>query len=252
MTTFYQPLYGVEPYNARGVPPEAPFGGGADITQENLLVTLFEITGEPDDPQTYTYNRVKPAYAHADGAEALSVFGPGASKQLHSRNAFRSVIAVVDGDAQINKVFLALLNPPAELKQMALDPNHLASAGGPAGIQFNSSQPVFTAPFSWDLRFLATDFFGAWLSLPDTTISGVILGTSLPIPIPPFKTSGADGSDPVPYGPFNSISDIIDVTNEIKNGAPWFIPLVFAYTPPTIEGQFVLQATWPHSGASRG
>jgi hypothetical protein len=250
MSIAYQPLYGIEPYNARGVPLAADYGGGADFTQENLLVTLFEVTGDPEDPSTFTYKRIKPGAATASGPIAELVFGSGYGKQLRSRNACRFLIQH-DDEQPVERLFLALLNPPRELAQLALDPNHLASALNPTDVSFNSTSPVFFSTLDWDLRFLQTDSFSVWESVPPGIINGAFIGNPIPIGLP-FKTTGADGTDPVPYGPYTSVNDFVNVTNEIKNGAPWFIPLIFGYAPPSASGLFAVHLAWPHSGASRG
>jgi hypothetical protein len=214
-------------------PADATSGGGADVTQENLLVTLWT---NPSGDATVPGTLIRPTSSLAASQAELALFGPGVYKQAF-RSRLSARFAFTEDDPEEGPPWmLALLNPPPELKAAFL-------GNGPAsdsGLGLNTGLSVFNLA-AWDAASVDEEYVAQTTLF---TFSGFsFIGDSLPF----FKTNGADGVWPEIY-PVGTLAEIEETLNALRNGAPFFIGV--AIQPDQDNGLVTIR--WPFSGAARG
>lgn len=226
------PIYGVEPYNPLGVAPATDYGGGANVTQENLLITLWTNPGAED--LDIPGELIKPA-AYSAAGQADPTFQPAFSQQAF-RSRLSTRFAYVGGDQEGDTEMLAILNPPQELREAFLlnKPANLPALGLTKGL-------TLWCHWVWEafLRDLDGEFEGG-----EIAFSG-FSPTSQPIAF--AKTNGADGVWPEFY-PLASLDDFAATIEAFRGGAPFYIAAVIEAE----DDASIIDIRWPFSGAARG
>jgi hypothetical protein len=188
----YVPIYGVEPYDAMNVPVAQEFGGGADITNDNLLITLWGVdlvdlaiplTGELLKPYPNTQAGANDAAAAAAGG--LNNYLEGFSQFYNSRYSSRFIFS--RNEEFQHDQLLGVMQPPQDLK------NQLALAVKTNNNSVSFQASVLSLP-AW--HYYVTNLFNGAISGFAFFGGGSpsIFGT-----IPFLKTSGANGVFPVAF-----------------------------------------------------
>jgi hypothetical protein len=251
----YSPLYGVEPFeNVAGAPltnislggQVETFGGGAKITNNNLLVTLWgnlENAAPPANPFPIAGDLLQPADSVTGQVSAYAQdFQKGLSQVFDSRTTAKFRFQQTDGEgAFVETPLMAVLNPPAEIK------NYYQRV-----MKVVNNEPTFLRSaldmLVWEAQFFSSDF-----SLSLTNAQGLITaGNSLGFPL--LKTSGADGVFPEFYPVLSQLLILQDVAGikaylEAIADGDFFIPVLIQPTtpPPASEDPWGVKITWPHS-----
>lgn len=239
----YQPVYGVEPYeDVAGVGLAAPFGGGAKITGQNLLVSLWTI----DDEDMTSGRLLKPKknteeaaiQAEARAADGALDFLNSLDQVFDSRTATRFLFQF-DAVPGFGPPFLAILNPPGELKDFysrwlkaKVDNNY------PTGIEQVIEKSAF-APLAWNAHCATVVQSGS------TIVEGAF-GAQTEFLETFALTSGANGVFPnIPEVSFLSPSGFVAWLDQVIAG-DWYWPVLISQGPS--EGQTsMFTLSWPHS-----
>lgn len=216
----YQPVLGVEPYKANGVPLANAFGGGADVTNDNLLISLWAVTALTDGTPT-AGQLVKPFRNTSWGAAQLAAAdtavatdsAKGYGSVFSSRYASRFFLIQGDEGSVLPDFLFAVLQPPQDFKNLiqnsfksvVLDPDKTL------GVNVTIQGPILLN-FCWKFEAENAD----QTPRPETcTFSGGAVQY--------YKTDGSDGVFPQPF-----------LTNTPENR--------LEYYKKTIEGDFYVGA----------
>lgn len=247
----YEPLYGVEPYKNLGDDPLTDFGGGATFTNENLLISLWNVTGvdgATDVPNagellkpTYVTLEADPAASEAAG---LFNFYKAYRQTFSSRTSAR--IDVVLGEDVSPLTPLAVLNPPGELKTRYITAiKAVLDASTTSGLSLTFSQGCFDA-LVWGVLF--------WGAAGLTTTGGAVFGNPMISSLPFLKTNGANGVFPEFYQSYTTAAAtgqqaqfVADMAEIVKGN--FYIPCLLAPVDPQI---WTVNINWPHSSARGG
>jgi hypothetical protein len=238
MPANYFQLYGVEPFDPLGTPLATDYGGGAKVTNDNFLITLWNIT-EMAEGLPVAGGRIKPVWETVSGAVDAITFGPGQKKNTFASRLstrFRlqglepvtgsSILAVLQTPRQD---FTPLANPLA-----ALDP------ASPGGFTLNLNiNPMISDCLDVELH----QPYG--IALP--AVSGAPI-SDVPVDLVDsigMKTNGADGVFPTFYA-FSSAAAAVAVVNEVKLGAAFYLGVVIG--PAVGYAALDVIIRWPHSG----
>jgi hypothetical protein len=247
----YIPIYGVEEYDALDTPSSAQLGGGAKVTNDNLLVSLWsqleedQDTGIPVDGQL-----VKPAYAFGGdwfsqslgpqpaGQNILNLPNVGWKSDLKSRYAARFFLDM-KGKSQVSPPFMAFLKPPAELRQMLVGALSLDDNGNTV-----YQRPILDN-FTWKQDSRGAGLEGELEGVEDVDTAF----SSFFSEIPYYIGDGSDGVFPTPMTNLEGVLDsgnagVQTLLNNLRNGTfsvgCWMFPEnPFSSMYHTIE--------WPHS-----
>jgi hypothetical protein len=249
----YQTIYGVEPYAANGVPASADFGGGAKVTNNNLLITLWDLPGfSPGADPPVTGTLVKPFVNTATGQAVIAGAASGGigleegfSTFFDSRYSARILLSSQVSESNeppiLSEYLMAVLQPPQDLKNYVL------------WLVNNLDTSAFTLDFTgsffqtacWD--FKATDTF--YLAYQESALfGGADFGSGLKL----LLTNGANGVFPV----FENIVDTATAFAALRalvRGGTFYVPVIFSRSQ-TLEddnGQEVFTFSWPGSNARR-
>lgn len=228
---FYNPLFGVEPYkDVAGVGIEAAFGGGADITGQNLLVSLWAV----DDPAAVSGRLFKPerftsefVNVIAPAQEAEGVFGVEhgympALEPSRTSASFMFNRLTEEGTPSFTFPILAILNPPGEIKNYYIRAfKAVLDATYPSGLRIDVYRSFFLR-LVWQVTF---ETFGLLVETSEgeynfgNGIDGV-MASSFPFAL----SSGADGIFPhIPEAP--TPSQMIAYADQVIAGE-FFIPVL--------------------------
>lgn len=226
----YFPVFGVEPYEANSVPVSDNFGGGADVTNNNLMITLWSLPGYGGSGNPTTGQLLKPFVNTADGAAAITSAAAGGvgiahgyDQTLKSRYSSRFFLIDVNLGSQeqpnwmLPTFMLALLQMPQDMRNDLLSFVKRPVSASPVNIDFLRS---FFYSQTWDFSaaspvfqvFQEAAFFGGFYNTGG--------GTSALC-----KTSGADGTFPVFYE--QSTDGSIEMVQDLINGEDVFVPCIF-------------------------
>ena len=119
----YIPVYGVEPFqNNTNAPVGAfgGFGGGAEITDQNLLITLWSLANKQHIPPA-TGQLLQPDYVNVtDGSNngvLLTHLSQGFSQLVPSRTSCK-ILIINHAIDPLPLPLLGIMNPPGELKNL--------------------------------------------------------------------------------------------------------------------------------------
>jgi hypothetical protein len=232
MVTKYIPVYGVEPYNAQGVPLADDYGGGADITQQNLLTTLWLL----ETPQVVADGGVRIKPSVLSNNPGVAVIGPGLLRQqFNSRYAARFLLASIDNYIEVPN-YLAILQMPPEVLEGFLI-NNAAEATLPQPT-LNLKNP-FVSQYCWDAK--VEDVINRHLAVEaDITFSDVA-NASLPLLA---KSDGSDGNYPAFWDMTQAAT-----YNALRAGAPAYACCLMQFDSPATPANALVTIRWPHSSA---
>lgn len=242
----YQPVYGVEPYDALGVPQSAQTGGGAKITNQNLVRTVWSIEGEfnnaPDAGRL-----LKPVtefgdfFAQASDDSAIGLSDIGLKQVFDSRYAARFLFAA-KGKQEVSWPAMAMLHAPQSYRQALVGAVRAQIDDNAVGGNTIFSKSVMQN-LCWRGYYQIAEREG---EQQDST--GVMTFGGPFADVPLYKTDGSDGNYPefLP-GPLQaaSINELIETYNWINAGKPVFVPAVLA--PDAVDDSVLVTIEWPHS-----
>ena len=264
----YIPIFGVEPFkNVAGAPlttvnsfnlKTTTFGGGANNTRNNLLVTLW---GNLQFSETFSGtvlagDLLQPVDASVEGSIAEILPGlanNGFSSFADSRTSFKlSFVQNSDEDPFVSSPLMGVLNPPGELKNaykyLAKAMQVAISAGNPVGVLTTFKKSVLDL-FMWRGAFCTTGSSIAQI----TALSGTLAAGNIFF-LPLLKTSGADGVLPVFYPSLlleliaTGDVDAVNVYLTALAAGDFFVPVFFSPTATPASGAaWFAEITWPHS-----
>lgn len=247
-TYIYNPIYGVEPYAALGVPESAQLGGGAQVTQENLLVTMWGNINIPAGFIPTSGDLMKPQTAFGDYLNSVvpelkDLNTEGYKQDFVSRYSARFLIDV-KGEQDVAFPLMGVLNPPAALKQRLAGSLEVAPSAAPAGWTVTVKKPI-TDGSSWGLSAQTIDLDGSFGI--DADISGAFGAVFSELPL--CATDGSDGVFPTFYqnllsgsfggGTLAQMQEFVDAVNS----GNFFIPVIF----DSSDTDFSVTIEWPHS-----
>jgi hypothetical protein len=233
MVTKYISVYGVEPYNPRGVPLAADTGGGADVTQQNLLITLWKLT----TPQVVSGGgtRVKPFMFPPVATPIINQYGPGISRQqFNSRLSAKFMLASIDSYNDAPN-YLAVLQTPSEVLEGFL-------INEQAGATAFALKNPFASQFCWDSE-IVNAVNRQIVEDADVTF-GTVANGSLPLLA---KTDGSDGN----YPQFWDMASAATY-NALRAGAAAYACCLMQFDNPDTPQDALVKLSWPYSGGSRG
>ena len=217
----YLPLYGVEPFNPLGV-PSALFGGGADVTTQNLLITLWTVTTAVNNVPT-AGQLMRPYTFTPDGIAALAL----AEQQAFTNAAaaykpafpsrYSARISISAQEQELTPTLFAILQPPQDVKNyvsnairsVSLDPSKVL------GVNIKVANSLLT--------FLGLNFYATDQQHVPANESCLFSGAFSPMPV--YKTNGADGVFPVAYAG-TTPADFLALFNAFITG-DYYIGAVF-------------------------
>ena len=118
----YTPLFGVDPYDALGVPESAQTGGGAKVSNDNLMISLWQIDSFTEGGVPIAGDLMKPSTEFGDftappSSQFINLPNPGTLQQLPGSRLSSSFSFFPDKSKKVGAFpLLAILNPPSELK----------------------------------------------------------------------------------------------------------------------------------------
>lgn len=249
----YAPIYGVEPYKNLGDDPLTDFGGGATITAENLMISLWNITHTdstthlPDagDLIKPTYVTLEADHAAEDAAGLFNYF-KAYKPFVPSRTSARFNIVLAEDEGGL--VPLVVLNPPSEFKTRYISAIKAVLDGSTStGLSLTFSQSCLDA-LVWNV-----DFVGS----AGGTIEGqAVFGSPAISALPFLKTSGVDGVFPEFYTSYadavtnNKQAQFVADMAEIVKGN-FYIPCLISPDDADIQ-VWTARINWPHSAARGG
>ncbi len=257
-----QGVYGCEPWkpvagksfsDAAGLVPvsqtNAEFGGGAEITAQNLLINAWSITEEDGEGIPNQGAQLIPFYGvdlvFPSGLDP-TFLSEGVTPVFDSRTSANFVIGSL-GD-EFAPPLLGVMNPPGGMKALLQKAfkNITPDPGSALGV---------SGPFGGSLLSL-----GAWAynvsgggggqdQIVDYSIELGSAGGTLTGILPLLKTSGADGDYPEFFTPFPvaSAGEIQEFLDAMNTGN-FFVPFLLDWdteSSPTAQ----LTIAWPHSAA---
>lgn len=283
----YAPQYGVEKY----LPPGKGIagGGGAEETNDNLLITLWQFGLFDPGPNPGLFGDIiVPFYANGDPnnppANVRAAYQTGMKSRVAARFWF-----VPDVEDPFNvAATIAVLNPPQEFKQQLAGaikrtgdvPPVIGGFGPGATTDFFEITKPFEGVLSWNVDFTATPLGAPSVSpafvnflLGSTLAPGIdaslgyvtssVFGFPARFPEPPFplavpflKTNGADGNTPEFYD--YDTNDKFDTMVEDINRGDYYVPMIL-FGDPWGDGFFETDApvagyltiSWPGSPSRR-
>ncbi len=260
-----EPIYGNEPWkpvagksfaDSAGLVPASPsdaqFGGGAEITAQNLLVNLWSITESDEDtglPIQGAQLIPAPNFGVPEVFPGITNFGSvGLSQLLDSRSAARFLLSPLTEEGP-EPPLLGVMNPPGGMKTLLqnalkgfiLDPSGIFGISG----GFNSGALDGNV---WGFQASQPSGFDGGDPVPFEVVFGSLAGSFFS-DIPFLKTSGADGSYPEFFTPlfFANPSEVQELLDAIATGN-FYVPFIFDWdteTAPFLQ----LTVSWPHSAA---
>lgn len=248
----YIPTYGVEPFSdVAGVGAAAPYGGGAVVTNQNFLVSLWDVTAQ--DGVVPTAGRLYRPLPNTVAAAAASASIPGLGEVglkpcFNSRTSARFSFSFLASDTQEGYPILAILNPPQDYKsQLANAARAVLDASNPFGVLTTILKPI--------TQLSAFEVYATTGSTLRTVegVAGLPGSPYLPFGFGLCKTSGANGVFPAFYpaliGAAANPSAFLSAIQQIDAGN-FFLPMRISFAPDVEPGQArIITINWPHSSA---
>lgn len=253
--TYYQ-LCGCETYRPLGVPPSAAFGGGAIYTNDNLLLSLWNVTDFDDTGNIpIAGDLIKPFQFTQGGVDAFAQFKTEGCDlgQLYSNaydDRYRCAFELADTqfveDQTLGPNILAILKPPqgAVEKMLRIIKNVKIDPASFFGMEFVIRQSGAWAAI-WN--FLATNTHYSPIVAPEfmSCQFGGLVFTNLPLAI----TNGMDGNFPLFYqtSDINNGPVVGDELRKLVAGAPFYVPCLITRGTDLIGGTTRFYISWPHT-----
>jgi hypothetical protein len=240
MSYFYQHTYGVEPYAQLGSDSSQWFGGGAKVTNDNLLRTLWTVDSF-DFFNPASGRLLKPFGATQTGIDAnASATAQGAVNYLenswrlfaNSRLSCRFYLSNIDDEGgDLSASLLAVLTPPPDMKQrLAQAVSAKLDPSKPLGFSLEFKRGVLQDPLAWFARFEDVLPGGNAPRRLNTSLSAVFGAFFTPISL--CKTDGSDGNFPEFYN-LNTAEGVVAQAQAMLRGE-FFVPCLFT-APPTAD-----------------
>lgn len=242
----YMPMYGTEPYLDNGGL------GGATITQDNLVITAWQVTDKFSPPPNYLdFGYIlKPASVNTALPAGDRVAGTQSFNSRHSAYAY--INPNTGGNVSPISVVGFVLNPPPELKQL-LQGAVAYNGGDPLDIESYTISKSLQAVYAWRNLFNEstthnlqnTNNDDVFLSMFSSYLFYSEPATESITRIPFLKTSGADGVAPVFFDA--SISSGVNQMIEAVNDGDFFIAYSI-FLEAAAPGKYC-GVVYPHSTA---
>jgi hypothetical protein len=262
----YQPVYGVDPWEQNGPlysdlagttkSANGTFGGGAEVTAQNLLISLWWIEGTKDldgltVPDEGSLLIPKVEFGNVDlpapPGDKVNVVA-GREQEFLSRDAARFLLNLWDlPTAPTTWTLLAVLNPPPGYRE------RLAGATDyTGGIKGETKKPLLDS-LLWNVTAqqgagmvtgigLAVDQPSFAVGQADIYVAG---GTNQRMNLPLLKTNGADGVYPEFFG--GTTASIL-AEQAARNNGDFYVPVVIESIPDSGD-DVVFTISYPHSAA---
>ena len=275
---FYHTSYGIDPYvaipgkeydDAAGTVPavDGAFGGGAQVTQENLLISMWTVTetapssiNPPSSPIPLGGALLKPTYAGVfkDSGDVAKPF-------FNSRYAARFSLGNIVAGGKDPQAFtyigewgvtalpsgvMAILNPPPELKQrLASAVRDLVSAPDPSASEFPTLGPFLTA-LNFDVEFKrGLGSVPVAQNLRYNAGGSYRLGHPIVPALPLARTNGADGNYPVIFDLYDTAASE-EMYQRVAEQGEYYIPFWFYGDDVPSDTTFIdVTIRWVHSTA---
>lgn len=267
----YVPDYGVEPYQAQGTPENSQTGGGAEVTNDNLLISLWAFDPSLDAVPT-TGLLLKPITAFGDFTAGTGAFGTndsvvglatqGMARQFNSRVASRFYVNnLAKGVIAGGNALLAVLNPPSELQAMlARAIESVVASGSPTGWTVTLIRSVIDT-LTWNIEFRQNIGSGDVTAILDplgalvTPVGGTSTRGSVVGEFPLLRTNGADGVFPQFYQSINTtggglgiptVQQLLVLKTALDTGN-FFVPIILQTLIGATDLDVGYTIEWPHS-----
>ena len=246
----YFPIYGVEPFQNNAKVPLtgsfSSFGGGAELTSQNLLVTLWALPGPTPFPPV-AGQLLQPMYVNETESGVINgvnlrQYNKSFLPMTYSRTACKFLFQTGSQDPLVTPL-LGILNPPGELKN--LYQNYCkAYLNNMSTLTVETLRSQFDYQ-AWEARTVNTSIFNT-----DTPCQSAFGGLGF-APLPLVKTSGADGVFPEFYtnlaytlatpDPARFIADVKSIAD-----GNFYVPVIFGPEDPSAFA-WSAEINWPHS-----
>lgn len=253
----YTPVYGVERFkNVTNAPvtnitPVSPgaetFGGGAELTNNNLLVSLWSNLQVDENLLPVAGDLLQPIYAQDGAAVSFLPTHRLYAPMFDSRTAFKISFHQEEQDAEPMGQLLGFMNPPAELKNFYQNAARAVLDGAsPIGFDFESlKNGVGVDSAIWEGSASEWNPVGHQ-SNPEPL--AFFIGNLVGFPL--AKTSGANGIFPTFYTSVAlalSTSDFagMKTTLEGVSRGDFYVPVLF--NAGAVGETLLYKFTWPHS-----
>lgn len=244
LTYAYEPLYGVEPYK------DNSGAGGATVTQDNLIITAWQIADKFGDPPDYvSFDPIlKPAAVNTALPATDRVAGTQFANSRHSASFY--INPAFGGPETKFSAMGFVMNPPPELRQLLM-----------GAISYNGGDPLDPASYvvskslqaalSWRVTQGVAASSRNFITYEDPIL---IIGTPLFFNdqasdianwIPYLKTNGADGVAPTFFN-VSTPAGVQEMIDAFNSGSGYYVPFTMAVEED--EGQ-TITITYPHSTA---
>jgi hypothetical protein len=249
----YEPVYGAEPYQ------DNSGAGGARLTQQNLVVSAWQVGKKFDTPPNYFDwgSILKPVSQNNSngnsGAPLNETDGVAAGLQaFRSRHSFKAFFLTAD-DSYFSIGFI--INPPPEMKQL-LQGSVSYNGGDPTDPTSYTVNKSLQSSYAWTFRLdvtaeahniqefdSAAAVFSTYLWLNDQIFDASVAR------VPFLKTNGADGVAPV-FFDASIAGGVNEMVEAVNDGGEYYI----AFSMPFEVGEendignyFTVE--YPHSAA---
>lgn len=241
------PTFGVEP-------DDETDAGGARVTGDNLLVTLWTVEGkegEPPEPKVTIGSIVRPAFLDTNQIETIR---PGYPSAMHSRVSAEFYFGPSqEGGSDFVWPLFAVLNPPDELRQQLA--NAVEYIGGdasdPSDLENYAVSKSLQGCYAWVAEMLTT--FGG---MNNTGVASCEFGYSAYLPLQPvglsftfqlpfLRTNGADGVTPE-FFDMTTVAGVRAMINAVNRGQFYVGMMLTAESE--VNGTYA-RIRWPHSTA---
>lgn len=247
----YQPVFGVEPYAARGVPVSDEFGGGATLTGQNLLLALWTVEElSPNPAQLPIGGQLVKPFANTAAGKALidSYTAQGINMARGLLPAFNSSYAcqltIDNEDGDLSSFVLGVLQPPKDLvNEMLLFARNIKPAANILDASFSLAKSLMY-PDAWSARAVDQERIELELSMFFGGISRAVFFGEEDFGIMPFlRTPGLDGTYP------QFFASVADMLRAVTTTGVFYVPCLF---PSTGRDSFVnVTLSWPFTTGRR-
>lgn len=272
----YIPMWGMEPWkavegknflNPDGTGPtseaNAQFGGGAELTNENLIVGLWTATAFDAFSRPVAGAQLKPSDAFSEGLSGLppGVVGNanlffGGTQPRNSRTSAKFFVSQGLSDAWDPTNFFAVVNPPDSFKSRMYDLYDFTFSPNAFSDYMITMKKQLASEGQWHMMAYA-EAGGGGLTTPVIPVAdpaafqGVVfsgssaVSTSLFAPFSFFlRTNGADGEFPEFYGDLDAAS-----LKPILDSGDYYLMAQMAFDDTLLPNGVTVELAWPHSVA---
>jgi hypothetical protein len=264
----YQPIYGVAPWeavegksfaDAAGTIPDptGPFGGGAVVSPDNLILTAWTVTDTDAEDHPSQGALLRPFNEFPSNIAQDAQFGfagvslNGLAQEFDSRTAARFVLSLPTAPTPqaFEPPVLLVLNPPSGLKNRLARAISIEGRGGPMGFTGTVNKSL------WDVAVWACSFMRGASGIDQGVMGEYVPGSALRglLPftgvtgLPLLRTSGADGNYPE-FLPVYPDSNTVPALVEALDSGDFYVPMLIAWDTE-VTPNVTFDCAWPHSVA---